>query len=189
MKARFHWVFCQREKAQEHIEDSQRNITSCRNEVGTLGTKDEEVTAEMGKGSMVADSFRSEQKCCAELALVHCDASDYGVGCCLTQRDTEGIYRPIAFASQKFNATQKNWVSIEKEAWAVLYGLNKFDKWIYGAKVEIISDHNPLKYLNQTIPTSPKLTRWALALQRWNHSITHRPGIQHRSADALSRLR
>ncbi|GFW98410.1 retrovirus-related Pol polyprotein from transposon opus [Trichonephila clavipes] len=291
------------EKAQEHIEDSQRNITSCRNEVGTLGTKDEEVTAEMDKGIMVADSFRSEQECCAELALVwkyakegkgnyyevdgylfrrdkilgesigqlvipkcrrtevlklahtsvfsshmgpkktierikysffweglradvkkfcesckecqltrslkelpcevtslatldaslpfqvHCDASDYGVGCCLIQQDTEGIYRPIAFASQKFNATQKNWASIEKEAWAVSYGLNKFDKWIYGAKVEIISDHNPLKYLNQTTPKSPKLTRWALALQRWNHPITHRPGIQHRSADALSRLR
>ncbi|GFU97911.1 retrovirus-related Pol polyprotein from transposon 17.6, partial [Trichonephila clavipes] len=102
---------------------------------------------------------------------VHFDASDYGVGCCLTQKDTEGIYRPIAFASQKFNATQKNWASIEKEAWAVLYGLNKFDKWIYGAKVEIISDHNPLKYLNQTTPKSPKLTRWALALQRWNHPL------------------
>ncbi|GFW06501.1 retrovirus-related Pol polyprotein from transposon opus [Trichonephila clavipes] len=58
------------EKAQEHIKDSQRNITSCRNEVGTLGTKDEEVTAEMDKGIMVADSFRSEQECCAELALV-----------------------------------------------------------------------------------------------------------------------
>ncbi|GFS97262.1 RT_RNaseH domain-containing protein [Trichonephila clavipes] len=87
-----------------------------------------------------------------------------------------GEKKPIAFASQKFNATQKNWASIEKEAWAVLYGLNKFDKWIYGAKVEIISDHNPLKYLNQTTPQSPKLTRWALALQRWNHSITHRPG-------------
>ncbi|GFT96546.1 uncharacterized protein TNCV_5022111 [Trichonephila clavipes] len=58
------------EKAQEHIEDSQRNITSYRNEVGTLGTKDEEVTAEMDKGIMVADSFRSEQEGCAELALV-----------------------------------------------------------------------------------------------------------------------
>ncbi|GFY15014.1 retrovirus-related Pol polyprotein from transposon opus [Trichonephila clavipes] len=57
------------EKAQENIEDSQRNITSYRNEVGTLGTKDEEVTAEMDKGSMVADSFRSEQERCAELAL------------------------------------------------------------------------------------------------------------------------
>ncbi|GFU39007.1 CCHC-type domain-containing protein [Trichonephila clavipes] len=49
------------EKAQEHIEDSQRNITSCRNEVGTLGTKYEEMTAEMDKGSMVADSFRSNR--------------------------------------------------------------------------------------------------------------------------------
>ncbi|GFW19878.1 retrovirus-related Pol polyprotein from transposon opus [Trichonephila clavipes] len=57
------------EKAQEHIEDSQKNITSCRNEVGTLGTKDEKVTAEMDEGSMLADSFRSEQECCAELAL------------------------------------------------------------------------------------------------------------------------
>ncbi|GFU25071.1 retrovirus-related Pol polyprotein from transposon opus [Trichonephila clavipes] len=57
-------------KTQEHIEDSQRNITSCRNEVGTLGTKDEEVTAEMDKGIMVADSFRSEQEGCAKLALV-----------------------------------------------------------------------------------------------------------------------
>ncbi|GFY68685.1 uncharacterized protein TNIN_197001 [Trichonephila inaurata madagascariensis] len=57
------------EKAQENVEDCQRNITSCRNEVGTFGTKDEEVTAEMDKGSMVADSFRSEQECCAELAM------------------------------------------------------------------------------------------------------------------------
>ncbi|GFY00607.1 DUF4817 domain-containing protein [Trichonephila clavipes] len=66
MKPRFSGILP--EKAQEHIEDSQRNITSCRNEVGTLGTKDEEVTAEMDKGIMVADSF-SEQECCAELAL------------------------------------------------------------------------------------------------------------------------
>ncbi|GFY15972.1 retrovirus-related Pol polyprotein from transposon opus [Trichonephila clavipes] len=57
------------EKAQENIEDYKRNITSCRNEVGKLGTKNEEVTAEMDKRSMVADSFRSEQECCAELAL------------------------------------------------------------------------------------------------------------------------
>ncbi|GFY75045.1 CCHC-type domain-containing protein [Trichonephila inaurata madagascariensis] len=57
------------EKAQENVDDGQRNITSCRNEVGTFGTKDEEVTAEMDKGSMVAVSFRSEQECCAELAL------------------------------------------------------------------------------------------------------------------------
>ncbi|GFQ80034.1 CCHC-type domain-containing protein [Trichonephila clavata] len=57
------------EKAQESIDDFQGNITSCWNEVGTIGTKDKEVIAEMDKGSVVADSFRSEQECCAELAL------------------------------------------------------------------------------------------------------------------------
>ncbi|GFR22785.1 integrase_H2C2 domain-containing protein [Trichonephila clavata] len=57
------------EKAQESIEDFQGNITSCWNEVGTIGTKDEEVIAEMDKRSVVADSFCSEQECCAELAL------------------------------------------------------------------------------------------------------------------------
>ncbi|GFU31180.1 CCHC-type domain-containing protein [Nephila pilipes] len=57
------------EKAPENVEDSQSNITSCRNEVGTTITKDEQVTAEMDKGSMVADSFHSEQECCAEFAL------------------------------------------------------------------------------------------------------------------------
>ncbi|GFY34275.1 CCHC-type domain-containing protein [Trichonephila clavipes] len=62
------------EKAQEHIEDSQ-NITSCRNEGEHW--EDEEVTAEMDKGSMVADSFRSEQECCAELALVWKQARNY----------------------------------------------------------------------------------------------------------------
>ncbi|GFW78857.1 retrovirus-related Pol polyprotein from transposon opus [Trichonephila clavipes] len=51
-------------------------MTSCRNEVGTLGTKDEEVTAEMDKGSMVADSFRSEQERCAELALAWTHAKE-----------------------------------------------------------------------------------------------------------------
>ncbi|XP_035218477.1 uncharacterized protein LOC118191743 [Stegodyphus dumicola] len=111
---------------------------------------------------------------------VHSDASDVTFGCCLTQRDTQGHFKPIAFASQKFSGAQKSW--------AVLFGLKKFDKWIFGGTVEIITDHNPLKYLTEITPRSPKLTRWALSLQRWNLKITYRPGVQHRAADALSRL-
>ncbi|GFQ83422.1 hypothetical protein TNCT_136461 [Trichonephila clavata] len=61
------------EKAQKNIGDSQGNITSCRNKVGTIGTKDEEVIAEMDKGSMVADSFCSEQECCAEWGVYGSD--------------------------------------------------------------------------------------------------------------------
>ena len=37
---------------------------------------------------------------------IHCDASSYGVGACLSQRDDEGKLRPISFASQKFTTAQ-----------------------------------------------------------------------------------
>ncbi|GFY78914.1 CCHC-type domain-containing protein [Trichonephila inaurata madagascariensis] len=165
------------EKAQENVEDGQRNITSCRNEVGTFGTKDEEVTAEMDKGSMVADSFRSEQECCAELALAWKHAKE-GKGnyyeLCTTpvSKYLEDLKCKLEKAAEQAKLVS----TAQQEKMAYYHNLRSFDKRIYGAKVEIISDHNPPKYLNQTTPKSPKLTRWALALQRWNHSITHRPG-------------
>ncbi|GFU03000.1 uncharacterized protein NPIL_54131 [Nephila pilipes] len=56
-------------KAPEKVEDSQSNITSCRKEVGTTIAKDKEVTADTDKGSIMADSFRFKQECCAELSL------------------------------------------------------------------------------------------------------------------------
>ena len=125
---------------------------------------------------------------CTQPFQVHADASNFAVGCCLTQVDNKGNYKPIAFASQKLSGAQKNWATIEKEAYAVLFGLKKFDRWLHGNSVEIITDHNPLKYLVETTPKSPKLTRWALALQRWNYTLSHRPGTSHQGADALSRL-
>ncbi|GFY55678.1 CCHC-type domain-containing protein [Trichonephila inaurata madagascariensis] len=82
------------EKAQENVEDGQRNITSCQNEVGTFGTKDEEVTAEMDKGSMVADSFRSEQECCADLALAWKHAKEGSTAC--TWQQVERYTRDLA---------------------------------------------------------------------------------------------
>ncbi|GFU18567.1 hypothetical protein NPIL_372541 [Nephila pilipes] len=57
----------------------------------------------------------------------------------------------------KFNATQK-WATLRRRPGAVVYGLNKFDKWILRAKGGNVLI-NPLKYLiNHT--KSPKLTRW-----------------------------
>ncbi|GFU47682.1 RT_RNaseH domain-containing protein [Nephila pilipes] len=80
---------------------------------------------------------------------VNCDVSDYGIGRCLIQQDSEGNNKPIAFAYQKLTTTQNNCASFEKEAWVVVFGLNKFDKWIYEARIEINSDHYHFKYLNQ----------------------------------------
>ncbi|GFQ66376.1 retrovirus-related Pol polyprotein from transposon 297 [Trichonephila clavata] len=59
----------------------------------------------------------------------------------------------------------------------------------HSAQIQVISDHDPLTYLTNSAPHSAKLTRWALALQRYNVKVSYRRGSAHGNADALSRLR
>ena len=40
--------------------------------------------------------------------------------------------RPIEYASRALTPSERNWAQIEKEALAVLYGLERFDQYAYG---------------------------------------------------------
>jgi transposase InsO family protein len=115
------------------------------------------------------------------------DASINTVGCCLVQLH-EGKEFPVAFASAKLSETQTRWSTIEREAYAVVWALKKFRAWLLFSKVYVYSDHNPLKYLTESVPKSSKLTRWALALQEFNLCFNYRPAEQHQAADYLSRI-
>ncbi|GFV76440.1 hypothetical protein TNCV_4546641 [Trichonephila clavipes] len=47
---------------------------------------------------------------------------------------------PIAFFSKKLTETQTRWATIEREAYAVIEALKRFDSWIFGAEIEL---HRP----------------------------------------------
>ncbi|GFW31249.1 retrovirus-related Pol polyprotein from transposon 17.6 [Trichonephila clavipes] len=51
----------------------------------------------------------------------------------------------------------------------------------------LMTDHNPLVWLNRNVSSDPRLMRWALALQPYNFRIVHRSGKSHKNADSLSR--
>lgn len=116
------------------------------------------------------------------------DACGFAVGCCLGQWDDEQNEHPIAFASQKLSSTQCAWATIEREAYAVIWGLQKYRDLIFGTHVTVFVDHNPLTYLTNTAPKSAKLTRWLLALQEFNTTLTYKKGVQNKVADFLSRI-
>jgi len=120
--------------------------------------------------------------------IIRCDSSDYAVGACLAQVDpSSGNEHPIAFASQKLSETQTRWATIEKEAYAVIFALKKFDYLVFGRKILLYSDHNPLSYLTTSLPKSAKLTRWALSLSRYDIKVFHVKGKDNIVADFLSR--
>ena len=110
------------------------------------------------------------------------------VAAALTQLDDNGNYLPVAFSSTKLNETQRKWSVVEKESFAVLTALRRYNDWIIGSSVTVYVDHNPLTYLTETMPKSPKLIRWALSLQQFNVTFKYYPGHKNVVADCLSRI-
>ena len=124
---------------------------------------------------------------------LYVDSSDYAVGAILTQSGVFGngdLYQdyPVAFASAKFSSIQQRWATIEKEAYAALWGLQKFKHWLFGTSVTLYSDHNPLTFLTRTTSKSSKLVRWSLALQEYNVTFCYKSGITNEVADCASRM-
>ncbi|GFS69833.1 retrovirus-related Pol polyprotein from transposon opus [Trichonephila clavipes] len=84
--------------------------------------------------------------------------------------------------------TQQSWSTIEREAFAIVWSLKKFEVWVFGIEIEFHTDHNPLPYLTISAPQSARLQRWDFALQKFNVTIKHCPGVKMPYADVLSRL-
>ena len=99
---------------------------------------------------------------------LHTDASGKAVGATLGQLDEQGVEHPLAFASQKLTDTQMGWSTIEQEAYAVIWTLNRFRDLIFESRVSIFCDHNPLQYIRECAPKSAKLLRWSLALHEFD---------------------
>ena len=119
---------------------------------------------------------------------LHVDASNFAVAGVLTQTGENGVDHPIAFFSSKLDKTQQDWSTVEKEAYAALKSLQRVKQWIFGRKVTLHSDHNPLTYLTESAPKSAKLLRWALALQEFDVTFRYRAGKNNVVPDMLSRM-
>lgn len=141
------------------------------------------------KSAKVLVHYSSE----SELVLA-CDASPYGVGAVLSQRKRgESMEKPLGFMSRTLTAAEKRYSQLDKEGLAVIFGIQRFHKYLYGRAFTICTDHKPLVNLfNETkaVPQmgSPRVQRWAVMLQAYQYNIVYKPGKYHQNADALSRL-
>ncbi|XP_063923679.1 uncharacterized protein K02A2.6-like [Zophobas morio] len=121
-----------------------------------------------------------------------CDASSTGVGACIFHILENGDRRPIAFASRSLNSAEKNYSQIDKEALAIIFGVKRFNDYLFGRKFFLYSDHKPLLAIfgeNKQIPqlTASRLQRWAIILASFDYELKYVKS-KHNYSDALSRL-
>ena len=121
--------------------------------------------------------------------ILRTDASDVGVGAVLCQpcKSKAGEINPTMYTSKKLAGPQLNYSAIEKEAYAIYWGIQKFERYLYGRCFTIETDHKPLIYLQSADKLNPRLKRWSLYISFFKFYVTHLPGKDNHLADYLSR--
>ena len=118
------------------------------------------------------------------------DASSYGLGAVLRQKQPGGEWHPTAYISRAMSKAEEKYVQIEKEALASTWACERLQEFLLGKRFHIETDHKPLIPLLSSKPLDElplRVQRFRLRLMRFDFSIAHVPGKDLCTADTLSR--
>ena len=118
---------------------------------------------------------------------LYTDASQYALGAVLMQKQN-GEDRVIQYVSHQFTDAQKKWPTIEREAFAMVYSLQKLRPIILSTKVTIFTDHKPLRHIFTAEMQNARVQRWSIMISEFNCNIEYISEAKNVTADLLSRL-
>src|SRR6202021_161554 len=80
--------------------------------------------------------------------VIETDASEWAIGCCLLQADSNGNLHPVAYDGRKLQGAELNYHVQEKELLAIKHALRTWSYYIdNGRRTKVLTDHESLKYL------------------------------------------
>ena len=83
--------------------------------------------------------------------ILETDASDRGIGCCLKVVSSDGEEFIVSYYSSKLSQTECRWNIVEKEAFAIIKGVEKFRHYLIRKEFILKTDNRILTYLKSTL--------------------------------------
>ena len=121
---------------------------------------------------------------------INTDACNTGLGATLWQKEGE-VFRPIAFASRFLTECERKYAINELEILGALWGLEYFRYYVYGKKLNLLTDHQALQPLlkKNRAPKqcSARITRWLDRLSHFDVNVQYMAGKNIPLTDYLSR--
>ena len=116
------------------------------------------------------------------------DSSDFAIGGVLCQLEDD-VYKPVYYLSHQLSKSQKKWAILEKEAYSIIFCIERFRFLLEGSgKFDIFCDHKPLSFKDSAENKNAKLQRWAAKISSFGGQIRYIQGNKNVKADFLSRL-
>ena len=126
--------------------------------------------------------------------LLERDASGKGLGAVLSQKQSNGRYHPIAYASCIMTETEQRYHSNKQEFLALKWAVTEqFHEYLspYGKnrnEFVVRTDNNPLTYIFSSANLDAAGQRWVAQLASYNFALEYQKGKDNTVADFLSRL-
>ena len=126
--------------------------------------------------------------------LLETDASRRGLGAVLSQKQENGWYHPIAYASCVMNQTEQRYHSNKQEfltlKWPVMEQFHEYLSPYRKNRNEFVvyTDNNPLTYIFSSANLDAVGQRWVAHLASYNFSLEYQKGKDSTVADFLSRM-
>ena len=126
--------------------------------------------------------------------LLEMDTSGKGLGAVLSQKQADGWYHPIAYASCVMNETKQRYHSNKQEFLALKWAVTEqFHKYLspYGKnrnELVVCTDNNPLTYIFSSANLDAAGQRWVAHLASYNFFLEYQKGKDNIVADFLSQM-
>jgi len=115
-----------------------------------------------------------------KLFEVDYDASGVGIGVVLMQDQ-----RPIAYFTEKLNGSRKNYLTYNREFYALVRALDYWSHYLRPKQFVLHSDHESLKCLNGQHKLNLRHAKWVELLQSFSFVAKHKKRSANVVADAL----